>query len=221
MTAERSARKEEAMTETQQWTLSGEYFENCSCDVVCPCEISPKGFLQADPDNGYCNVVLVFHINEGRYGDVDLSGLNFVMAARAEGPMAQGNWKAAAYIDERASPEQQQALGAIFSGSAGGPPSALAPLIGQNLGGKTVPIEYRNEGKKRSARIPNVLDANIQAVPAITEDAVVIKLNANPLFPGQDWVQAYGVQSSYTDHDFRWDNTGKCADYAEFRWAGP
>ena len=30
-------------------------------------------------------------------------------------------------------------------------PSALAPLIGRNLGVKTVPIVYQNEGKKRSA----------------------------------------------------------------------
>lgn len=209
------------MTEAQQWSLNGEYFENCSCDVVCPCEISPQGFLQAMPDNGYCNVFFLFHINEGRYGIVDLSGLNVIMAARAEGPMAQGNWTAAVYLDERASPEQQQALGTIFSGSAGGAPSALAPLIGQNLGAKTAPIEYRNEGRKRSARIPNILDATIQAVPAATPDAVVIKLNANPMFPGEDWVQAYGVQSSYTDFDFRWDNTGKCADYAQFHWTGP
>lgn len=209
------------MAESPQWVISGEYFENCSCDVVCPCEISPLGFLQAEPDNGYCNVFLLFHINEGTFGDVDLADLNVVLVARTEGVMGKGNWTAAAYVDERASTEQHQALGAIFGGAAGGPPSALAALIGQNLGAKMVPIEYRNEGKKRSARIPGILDATIQAVPAITEDAVVVKLNANPLFPGQDWVQAYGLQSTYTDHDFQWDNTGKCADYAEFRWAGP
>src|SRR5437660_12007098 len=46
------------MGDNPSWRVSGEYFENCSCDVVCPCEISPKGFLMADPDNGYCNVWL-------------------------------------------------------------------------------------------------------------------------------------------------------------------
>ncbi len=209
------------MTEATQWSLKGEYFESCSCDVVCPCEISPLGFMQAEPDNGYCNVVLVFHLNEGRYGDVDLADLNVVMVARATEAMARGNWTAAAYLDERAGGEQQQGLGAIFSGAAGGPPSALVPLIGNNLGAKLVKIEYRNEGKKRSASIGGILDANIEAVPAAAPDAVVIKLNANPLFPGEEWVQAYGTQSTYTDHDFKWDNTGKCADYATFRWAGP
>jgi hypothetical protein len=209
------------MTESTHWSLSGEYFENCSCDVVCPCEISPGGFLTADPDNGYCNVFLVFHVSEGRFGGTDLAGLNVIMAARTEGPMIQGNWTAAVYLDERASAEQQQGLGAIFGGAVGGPLAGLAPLIGNNLGAKLVPIEYRNEGKKRSARIRGILDATIQAVPAATPDAEVIKLNANPLFPGQDWVQAYGVQSTFKDHGFDWDNSGKCADYAKFEWSGP
>jgi hypothetical protein len=209
------------MAQASQWSISGEYFENCSCDVVCPCEISPGGFLTAMPDNGYCNVVLVFHVSEGRYGDIDLADRNVVMAARTTAPMAEGNWTAAVYLDERATGEQQEALGAIFGGAAGGPPSALAPLIGQNLGAKLVPIEYRNEGKKRSARIGSILDANIQAVPAAVPDAVVIKLNANPLFPGEDWVQAYGVQTTFSDHEFQWDLTGKCADYSLFRWSGP
>lgn len=211
------------MTQNPRWSISGEYFENCSCDVVCPCEISPQGFLQAPPDNGYCNVVLVFHVNDGRYGDTDISGLNVVLVARTEGPMAnEGSWTVAAYLDERASEEQQQALGAIFSGAAGGPLGGVVPLIGKNLGVKIAPIDYRNEGKKRSASVGDgVLDANIAAVPAATPDAVVIKLNANPLFPGEDWIQAYGVQTTYRDYDFQWNNTGKCADYAQFRWAGP
>jgi hypothetical protein len=209
------------MANETAWEVKGEYFENCSCDVVCPCEISPLGFLGAMPDNGYCNVLLVFHLNEGHYGDVSLRDLNVVMAAHTDGPMGQGNWTVAVYVDERATEEQQQALGAIFSGAAGGPPAALAPLISTNLGVKMVPIEYRNEGKKRSARISSIMDINIEAVPSPFPDQVVIKRNANPLFPGEDWVQAYGTQSSYHDYDFTWDNTGKCADYAQFTWTRP
>jgi hypothetical protein len=127
----------------------------------------------------------------------------------------------AVYLDDKASSQQQEALGAIFGGAAGGPLGALAPLIGRNLGVKTVPISYRNEGKKRSARIEGILDSEIEAVPAATPEAVVVKQNANPLFPGEDWVQAYGVRGTFTDHEFRWDNSGKCADYASFRWSGP
>ncbi|MFN3285403.1 MAG: DUF1326 domain-containing protein [bacterium] len=56
-----------------RWEISGEYFENCSCDVVCPCEVSSQGPMQARPDQGYCNVYPVFHVNPGRYGGVDLA----------------------------------------------------------------------------------------------------------------------------------------------------
>ena len=38
------------MAQAPHWTVNGEYFENCNCDVVCPCEISPQGFLRATPD---------------------------------------------------------------------------------------------------------------------------------------------------------------------------
>ncbi len=209
------------MTDTPSWSIDAEYFENCNCDVVCPCEISALGFLQARPDQGHCDVFLMFHINAGKFGEVQLDDLNVMLAARAPGPMIEGNWTAAIYLDERASGEQQQALGAIFGGAAGGPMAGLAPLIGTNLGARLVPIEYRNEGRRRGARISNILDVTIEAVPSYKEDAVVIKQNANPLFEGSDWVQASGVSSSYRDYDFEWDNTGKCADYASFRWTGP
>jgi len=204
----------------QRWEISGEYFENCSCDVVCPCEISPQGPMQARPDQGFCNLYLVFHVDQGRYGNVELAGLNAVLAVHAPGPMAEGNWAVAAYIDARASAEQQEALGAIFSGSAGGPPAGLTGLIGTNLGARVVPIEYRNEGKRRSARIGGILDAVIQAVPGSADpEREVIKQNGHPFFP--EVVQAYGVVSRYTDHGMSWDNTGKNGDYALFRWAGP
>ncbi len=125
-----------------RWEISGEYFENCSCEVVCPCEVSSQGPLQAKPDQGYCNVYLVFHVNQGRYGGVDLAGLNAVLAVHSPGPMAQGNWTVAAYVDARASAEQQSALGTIFSGGAGGPLAALGPLVGNNLGAKAVPLPH-------------------------------------------------------------------------------
>lgn len=210
------------MTQATQtrWTVSGEYFENCNCDVVCPCEVGAKGFMQARPDQGHCNVWLVYHLNSGRYGDTDLSGLNLVLAAHAPGVMAEGNWTIAVYLDAQAGAEQQQALGAIFGGAAGGSMAALAPLIGQNLGVKVVPISYRNEGKKRSATIDGILDSSIEAVPTPTGEGVVVKQGANPLFPDV-WVQAYGVQGSFRDYEWSWDNSGKCADYADFTWTGP
>ncbi len=112
---------------TPKWQLSGEYFENCSCDVVCPCLVSTQAPLTARPTQGHCAVTFAIHIDRGHYGDVPLDGLNVGMVAYTPGPMGEGHWKVGAYIDERADDRQQAALGAIFSGTAGGPMAAFAP----------------------------------------------------------------------------------------------
>lgn len=77
-----------------QWQLSGEYFENCNCAVVCPCLVSTTAPLTARPTEGVCDVVLAFHIDKGNYGGVSLDGLNVALAVHAPGPMADGNLSA-------------------------------------------------------------------------------------------------------------------------------
>lgn len=204
--------------QTATWRISGEYFENCNCDVVCPCEVSAQGPLTARPDQGHCDVVLAFRVDEGHYGAVEIGGLNVAVMFNTPGPMGEGNWTAAAYLDERASPQQQEALGAIFGGAAGGPPGALAALITNFLGAKAVPITYERDGNERRAHIPGILDMTVAPVPGSANPAEpVIKRNAHPLFP--ELTQAYGVRMRYTDYDLTWDNTGKCADFAAFTWS--
>ncbi len=62
------------MADQPQWHLSGDYFENCSCSIVCPCLVSAGAPLTARPTEGFCNVPLMSHIDTGRYGDVKLDG---------------------------------------------------------------------------------------------------------------------------------------------------
>ena len=104
-----------------KWQLSGDYFENCNCSVVCPCLVSTRPPLTSQPTQGDCHVAMIFHIDKGRYGDVPLDGMNVALIAKSQGAMANGNMTGAAYIDERADEKQTEALGAIFSGGAGGP----------------------------------------------------------------------------------------------------
>src|SRR5215475_6911509 len=113
------------MATQPKWELSGDYFENCNCSVVCPCLVSTAAPLTSKPTQGVCDVALIFHIDKGNYGDVRLDGLNVAMVAHTPGPMANG--------------KQTEALGAIFTGAAGGPMAAFAPLIGNNLGAKKAP----------------------------------------------------------------------------------
>jgi hypothetical protein len=112
-----------------------------------------------------CDVAFIFRIESGSFDGTALDGLNVALAVHAPGPMADGNWSVAAYIDQRANEKQTEALGAIFTGAAGGPMAQLAPLIGKNLGVKKTPITYRIDGKKRSAEIPNILHMAVDPLP--------------------------------------------------------
>ena len=155
------------MAAEAQWLLSGDYFENCNCSVVCPRLVSKNAPLTSRPTEGVCEVAFIFHIERGSFDGTALDGLNVALAVHAPGPMAEGNWSVAAYIDQNANEKQTEALSAIFTGAAGGPIAQLAPLIGKNLGVKKVPITYRVEGKKRSAEIPNILHMTVDPLPTI------------------------------------------------------
>jgi hypothetical protein len=209
-----------AQDKTQtKWSLSGDYFENCSCNVPCACVISPAKPLTARPTEGDCHAVFLYHIDTGAYGEVKLDGLNAVVWVLSQGPLANGNWTTAAYLDERADEKQTDALGAIFGGTAGGPMAALAPLIGKNLGVKKTPIAYKIDGKVRSGEIPGVLSMSVRPLESLLGgDEIWISpgLPANPskiaLAVGRDG-------STFADHGLRWDNSGRNGFYAPINWS--
>ncbi len=208
------------MSQTQtRWQIAGDYFENCNCNVVCPCLFSSNAPLTSQPTGGACEVVFGFHIDQGTYGGVALAGLNVAVAARTPGPMAEGNWSVALYLDERADEQQSQALQAIFSGSAGGPVAALAPLISTVLGAKAVPITFHKEGNHRSMEIPGIMQMAVHPIPSLLPDEAILVQNAHP-FALSDLALAVGDEKSmWEDYGMRWDNSGKNGHYAPIKWS--
>src|SRR5713226_9992821 len=144
-------RKEVPMTNTA-WQVSGEYFETCSCDYLCPC--IPTN-LTGKQTKIYCNFAFVFHVNQGRYGNTTLDGLSFAVLGHAPGPsMSDGNISVGLITDDRATSEQQQALIQIGSGQGGGPMAALGPLISKMLGVEAKPIHFEKKAMSCSVSIP-------------------------------------------------------------------
>src|SRR5262249_46904510 len=144
-----------------RWQISGEYFEACSCDSVCPC---PTSDMAARPTKGYCAVGLVFRVGQGLHGSTKLDGLSFAGLARTPRPMVQGDWTVGPILDERASGEQRAALAASASGGEGGPMATLGPLISHFEGAQTKPIQIEMSGMHRSVSIPGVLDIAIEGI---------------------------------------------------------
>src|SRR5215813_12869361 len=112
---------------TPAWSVSGQYYETCSCDFVCPCL---PGQMMVSPTKGSCTFAMAFQIERGTYGQVSLDGLGFIVLGFTPEEMGKGNWSVGVIIDERATAEQRDAITAIASGAAGGPMAALSGLVG-------------------------------------------------------------------------------------------
>jgi hypothetical protein len=211
--------EETAMADQIPWHLSGDYFENCSCNVACPCLMSAAAPLTARPTEGFCNVPLIFHVETGRYGEVALDGLNVLVILHSPGVMADGGWALATYIDQRADDQQTQALTAIFTGAAGGPMAAFAPLINKNLGVSKVPITFRIEGKTRSAEIPGVLHMSVDPLPTLHPSGEMWVNIGHPVSPDKMALAVGASGNTFSDRGMRWDNSGKNGLYASIRWS--
>jgi hypothetical protein len=142
------------------WSIEGRYFENCSCEVVCPCTAS----LSLAADNDYCRVVLAFHIDRGEVEGVAVGDLTLAPVAEAPRQMLEGNWKLGLLIDDAASEEQAEKLGAVFGGQLGGPMGALVPLVGEVLGVERVPMEFSSEGGRHRLTIGDMGQAAVEDV---------------------------------------------------------
>jgi hypothetical protein len=200
---------------TANWKLEGDYFEACNCDVVCPC------LFLGNPDQGECNVTAAWHINKGQYDNTSLDGLNVVGVFHSPGNMFTGpKWKAALYLDEKASKEQADALGRIYSGQAGGFFAVLSGLIGEIAGVKSVPIKFEIDGKKRSLAVSSALDLTIEGVEGMDKNNETTLTNPPMLVtPGFPVAIAKSTKHSYNDHGMSWDNSGKNGLYSKFAYS--
>ena len=207
----------------EPWRIKGEYLENCNCEVLCPCLLGPRnarGGAAARPTEGHCDVPLIFRIDSGQYAGTNLAGTHAANIIYTPGAMGDGNWTVGTYVDERASAAQRAGLEAIFTGQAGGIMSALGALVATRLPTKVAPIEFGMEGTRRWARIPGILDVTIEGIPGARPGSEAWIDNVRHPVAGR-LAAARATRSSYRDHGFDWDNTGRNGHYASFEWSGP
>ena len=92
------------------WEFKGRELVNCTCEYGCNCQFN------ALPDKGHCHAVAAIQIDQGYHGDTPLAGLRIVGIFKWPGPIHEGHGEAMPIVDERATPEQREALLKIMSG---------------------------------------------------------------------------------------------------------
>jgi hypothetical protein len=104
---------------SDQWEIRGRQFANCNCAFGCPCQFS------ALTTHGFCQAVVSNIIEEGRFNDVSLDGLGFLIVLQWPGEIAEGNGRQQVIVDERANDQQREAIRKIALGEAAQPGSNI------------------------------------------------------------------------------------------------
>jgi hypothetical protein len=197
------------------WNLSGRYAETCSCDLMCPCNITFDHGATYD----YCRATLGFDIERGEIDGTDVGGLKVVVIVDSPKVMTEGNWKLGMFVDENASDEQMDKLVKVFAGQLGGPMEMLAPLVGEVLGVERAAIEIDHDGLMHSVRAGNAIDFEIKdIVPFGVEDGTTVKFQDafHPVAP--DLTMAEATRSTISAFGIEYEGkTG--VSHASFAWA--
>ncbi len=198
------------------WAMNGELVLSCNCTVFCPCVLS---LGDHPPTEGYCQTWSGFRIDDGHYGDVDLSGINLGLIMEIPGPMGRGNWTAGLFIDKRASIYAVKALTRIFSGKAGGTTHLLSILVGNFLGVQQVPITYEIEGKTRIFKIPKIIDGAVTPIPGKIPGKDTVISNTEYWIAPEVTV-AKSDKSRMRAFGRNWNFAGRSAEICKLEWRG-
>lgn len=199
------------------WAIRGELILNCNCTVFCPCVIS---LGRHPPTEGICQAWAGVRIDEGHYGGEDLSGLNVGLMLEIPGMMARGNWKAAAFIDERASHRAHHGLVQIFSGRAKGTTGLFRVLVSEFLGAERAPVAFETEGKARRLTVGRKIQGEVVPVPGKDPARDIVAVNTG-YWMGPDITVATATRGRVRAFGRVWDFEGRSAEICRIDWSGP
>lgn len=201
----------------EPWHIKGELVLSCNCTVFCPCVLS---LGKHPPTEGYCQTWGGVRIDDGKFGDVSLSGINLGLIIEIPGQMSRGNWSAGVYIDNSADIYQVKALTRIMTGQAGGTTHLLSILVGRFLGVWQEDVRYELDGATRRFTIPKIIDGEIAPV-AGKEAGQHTTIENSQYWIGPQIIVAQAIKSRFRGHGRNWDFKGRSAEICALDWKGP
>jgi len=160
------------------YELEGKLLEVCDCKVLCPC------WIGEDPDNGTCDTVVAYHIDRGTVDGTDVSGLSLALAAFLPGNILKGNWRVAVFIDDKATPQQQEALLNVWTGKLGGPVADLAKLVGEVVTVQRAQITFKVSEGEGTLKIGDVVDTTMSPYKGATGNLTTLNESVFSTIPG-------------------------------------
>jgi len=202
------------MAEKIPYHLKGVLLGACNCDWGCPCN------FEAPPTKGFCEGSYLWHVQDGVYGQVSLTGVNFVWYAHSPGPLHLGNVTSGILVDERATPQQRTAIEEMLTANPDVMPFAVfKSLTSTPLGIRYVPFELDLHGNRSRVTIPNVLELQLAPMtnPVTGEEEPATLLKPKGFTSQQQELCATGV-FRLTSAGLSYDHSGKYGEFSAFEY---
>lgn len=167
------ARAAHAALPGEDWKVSGWETTTCCCNDICPCRYNEK------PTHMECESTISVHIDRGHYGATKLDGVNFILLGRGFDFTGSKGWNKV-YVDQKATPEQQKAVGGVLAGIV----SSYKPEVAQRVFGaegrgmQTVAMTFTksSDGMLREVDAPGVchVKARLGRIPGSTQPVHIV-----------------------------------------------
>jgi hypothetical protein len=197
------------------WRVAGSYFEACNCEAICPCR-TIGGRPGGRSTEGVCQFVLSWHIVDGHAGEVDLSGLDVVMAGYYDDDEADSPWRVALFVDERSDEHQAEWLRRVFVGEAGGGTMAnYAGAIGTVSSVRRARITLDHRSGEWSIDVGPYVD--VRASREVDSDEPVACGIPGLDHPGREVVADL---MRVDEAPLNWETVGRCGFATDFDYRG-
>lgn len=182
-----------------KWTIKGRELIHCNCDYGCPCQFNAR------PSHGNCQAIGFVHIEEGHHGTTKLDGLNLGMVVSWPGAIHEGKGEVTPIVDERATPEQRDAVLRIMSGLDTKPGATFFQVFSTTFekvhDAVFARIDFEIDPETRTARVdvPGVVEARGEPIRnPVTGEAHRARINLPHGFEydvcevGRGWAKTQG-----------------------------
>ena len=174
-----------ARAQAPKWNLSATVAESCSCTISCPCNFG------GEPNRTPCEGNRLISITEGKYEDVDLAGVAFIVTFNMR------NWSKI-YVSDKVSDRQMAAVESLLPLAFAGFHRGMLSLA---KGPVTMDI---TESRVRFAGPESSVD--MEVMRGFGGKPVQIKNLPNPAY--QDYTQYKSVSHKHASDKATWSHAG-------------
>jgi hypothetical protein len=169
----------------QDWSVTANVAEVCSCAITCPCNFG------GEPSREPCEGNRLIEITDGHYGDTSLNGVTFVVT------FGMREWSKI-YVSDNISAAQMEALDALL-------PRAFGGFHRNMLALSQAPVTVTREGDQLSFSTPESAVV-METLRGLNDEPITIDNLPSPVY--HDYTQQISIVHEHDSGDKHFSYSG-------------